>query len=230
MKYINFFSLARQHNWLIFSIINPAIKARVKNYAKGRLVDIGCGEKPYKDIISPYVDVHIGVDHEKSLHDKSNVDLIGTAYSLPLESIYCDTAICTDVLEHLEDPLLAILETWRVLKYGGYAIYTVPLFWHLHEEPRDFYRFTKHGLNYLFKKGGFEVIEITALTGFTVTFAQELVYFLYGFRKKGIINPLWWIIPPICHVIQMLAYLINKIEKTEMFTCEYIVVVRKQLL
>lgn len=224
------FSLARQHNWLIFSIINPAIKKRLEKYARGKLVDIGCGEKPYKDMVSPYVEIHIGIDHQGSLHDQSNVDISGTAYLIPLESISCDTVFCTDVLEHLEEPSLAISQAWRILKPGGYAIYTVPLFWHLHEEPRDFYRFTKYGLDYLFKKSGFEVIEISALTGFSVTFAQELVYFLNYYRKGGMINPLWWIIPPLSHCIQMLAYLMNKVEKTERFSCEYILVARKPLV
>lgn len=221
------FLLARQHNWLIFSIINTAIKQAIIKYAKGKLVDIGCGEKPYKDMVSPHVEIHTGVDHQESLHDKSGVDAFGTAYAIPLESDSYDTALCTDVLEHLEEPSLAVSEVWRVLKSGGYAIYTVPLFWHLHEEPRDFYRYTKHGLRYLFEKSGFEIVEITTLSGFSVTFAQELVYFLYRYRRGGVINPLWWIIPPLGHLIQMIAYFLNKIEKTEMFTCEYIVVARK---
>jgi len=224
------FSLARQHNWLIFSIINPALKQRLKKYAKGKLIDIGCGTKPYKDMVKPYVEVHTGVDHQDSLHDKSDMDIIGNAYSIPLESCSYDTVLCTDVLEHLEEPFLAISEALRVLKPGGYAIYTVPFFWHLHEEPRDFYRYTKFGLNYLFKKSNFEIIEISALSGFSVTFAQELVYFLCRFRRGGWINPLWWIIPIFSQFVQMLAFIFNKFEKTEMFSCEYIIVARKPLV
>ncbi|MBV5330022.1 MAG: class I SAM-dependent methyltransferase, partial [Chlorobium sp.] len=221
------FSLARQHNWLIFSIINPAVKQRLMKYAKGKLVDIGCGEKPFKNEVKPYVEMHTGVDHQGSFHDKSNMDVFGTAYNIPLVSKSYDTVLCTDVLEHLEEPSLAISEAWRILKSGGYAIYTVPLFWHLHEEPRDYYRYTKYGLRYLFEKNGFDIVDISALSGFTVTFAQELVYFLYNYRKGGMINPLWWIIPPIGHLIQVVAYFMNKLEKTEMFTCEYIIVARK---
>jgi SAM-dependent methyltransferase len=221
------FSLTRQHNWLIFSIINPALEQRLAQFAKGKLIDIGCGAKPYKNMVRPHVDLHTGVDHHDSLHDKSSVDLFGTAYSIPLESDGYDTALCTDVLEHLEEPSLAIAEAWRVLKSGGYAIYTVPLFWHLHEEPRDFYRYTKHGLRYLFEKNGFDIVEIAALSGFSVTFAQELVYFLYRYRGSGPVNPLWWIIPPLGHVIQLFGYLMNKVERAQMFTCEYIIVAKK---
>ena len=224
------FKLARPYNWLIFKIINANLEKRLSQYAFGKMIDIGCGDKPYREMASRYVDEHVGVDHEDTLHDKSNIDLNGTAYKIPVNNESFDCAICTDVLEHLEEPSLAIAETFRVLKPGGYAIYTVPLFWHLHEEPRDFYRFTKYGLKYLFETNRFEVVEIKALTGFCVTFAQELVYFLYRFRRGGILNPLWWLVPPIGHFIQAVAYILNKVEHAEGFTAEYIAVVKKPQL
>jgi len=223
------FKLARSHNWLIFAIINPSLENRLSRYAHGTLLDIGCGEKPYKEMAAPYVREHIGVDHEATFHDKSNIDLPGTAYRVPLEDNSVDCVLCTDVLEHLEEPKEAVAEAFRVLKPGGSAIYTVPLFWHLHETPRDFYRFTKYGLQYLFESNGFEVVEITALSGFIVTFSQELVYYIQQYRKGGKINPLWWLIPPVSHCIQAFAYLMNKIDKSVDFTIEYIAVARKPL-
>jgi SAM-dependent methyltransferase len=83
------------------------------------------------------------------------------------------------VLEHLEEPEAAIRECHRVLRPGGTAIYTVPFIWHLHEEPRDFFRYSKYGLRYLFEKVGFEIVELRALSGFWVTFGQLFVYNLY---------------------------------------------------
>jgi len=221
------FKLARSHNWLIFSLINPALKEKIRKYASGSMLDIGCGEKPYKEIAAPFVTEHVGVDHEDTLHDKSNIDLFGNAYTIPVEDRRFDIILCTDVLEHLEEPGDALKEAFRILKPNGYAIYTVPLFWHLHEEPRDFYRYTKYGLKYLFEKNGFEVVEIEALSGFVVMFSQELVYFLQLFRRGGKLNPLWWIIPPISLIIQAIAYVLNKIDPTEQFTAEYICVVKK---
>ena len=221
------FKLARSHNWLIFAIINPILEKRLSRYAYGTLLDIGCGEKPYKEMASRYVQEHIGVDHEDTFHDKSNIDLSGTAYEIPVEDNSVDCVLCTYVLEHLEEPSRAIAEAFRVLKPGCNAIYTVPLFWHLHESPRDFYRFTKYGLQYLFKKNGFEVIEITAVSGFIANYCQELVYFIYRYRRGGKYSPLWWIIPFFGHLIQGFAYFMNKIDHSEDFTSEYIVVVRK---
>ena len=215
-------------NWLIHKIHDAYLSKEVKAFAKGKLLDIGCGEKRYAEMVKPYVTEHIGVDHQDTLHDKSNIDRLGTAYDIPAEDCEFDSAICTVVLEHLEEPDKAIAECNRVLRQEGIAIYTTNLFWHLHEEPRDFYRYTKYGLRYLFEKNGFEIVEIKPLSGFCVTFGQELVYYLWRFRGGGKLNPLWWIIPPIGGLIQGICCLLNKIDHSEEFTFAYLVVARKK--
>jgi SAM-dependent methyltransferase len=139
-------------NILINSIHDRELKKFAPIYLKGRMVDIGCGTKPFHNLLAPYVTEHIGVDHEGTMHEKSKVDLFGTAYDIPSIDEYYDSAICTAVLEHLEEPEQAIRECFRILKPGSYAIYSVPFIWHLHEEPRDFFRYSKYGLKYLFEK------------------------------------------------------------------------------
>jgi SAM-dependent methyltransferase len=220
-------SLARYYNWLIFRTIDPQLHRVLKKYGRGRLADIGCGSKPYKSIASKYFTEHVGIDHAVTAHDKSEINIESDAYSIPVESESFETVLCTDVLEHLEEPDKAIQEAYRILKNDGIAIYTVPLIWHLHEEPRDFYRYTRYGLKYLFEKNHFKIIELVALSGFTITFAQELSYFLMHVRGKSKVNPFWWVIPPSLIIIQSIAYLIGKIEKNEMFTAEYLIVARK---
>lgn len=212
-------------NILINHIHDRQIKQSASKYLFGRLIDIGCGTKPYKDILAPYVTEHIGIDHRGTLHNKSNIDRFGTAYDFPAGNEEFDSAICTAVLEHLEEPELAIKECHRVLKRGGVAIYSVPFIWHLHEEPRDFYRFSKYGLKYLFEKAGFEIIEIKALSGFWVTFGQLMVYNLYRFNRGHLkYIP---IIPAIGLVIQGVSYLLDRIDKTEQWTWMYMIVARK---
>ena len=179
-------------------------------------------------MLRPYVAHHVGIDHLDTLHDRANIDLLGSAYDIPVSNEYFDSAICTAVLEHLEEPDKAIKETRRVLKRGGYATYTVPLFWHLHEEPRDFFRYTKYGLRFLFEKNGFEIIELNPLSGFWVTFGQELVYYLWNFRGSRRLNPLWWIIPFMGMIIQWICYHLNKVDFSTEFTWAYLIVVRKQ--
>ncbi len=106
-------------NILINRIHARQLKQFGSKYLYGHLIDIGCGTKPYKDLLAPYVTEHIGVDHKDTLHDKSNIDRFGTAYDLPAEDEEFDCALCSAVLEHLEEPELAIKECWRVLRRGG---------------------------------------------------------------------------------------------------------------
>ena len=212
-------------NCLINKIHDKALKNTVEQYAKGRLIDIGCGTKPYKVLLAPYITEHVGVDHQDTLHDKSNIDRFGTAYNIPAKDSEFDCALCTAVLEHLEEPKLALKECCRVLKRGGIAVYSVPFIWHLHEEPRDFFRYSKYGLKYLFEKTGFEIIEIKALSGFWVTFGQLFVYNIYRFNR----GPLRYIpiIPALGLVIQAISYILDRIDKTEQWTWMYMVVARK---
>jgi len=212
-------------NILVNRIHDQQLQRYASTHFSNVLVDIGCGSKPYKDLLRPYVRSHIGIDHQETLHDKSNIDRFGTAYDIPANDSEFDCALCTAVLEHLEDPEKALRECHRVLRTGGIAIYSVPFIWHLHEEPRDFYRFSKHGLKYLFEKVGFEIVDITALSGFWVTFGQLLVYNVYRFNR----GPLRFIpiIPLIGLFIQAISYALDKIDKTEQWTWMYMVVARK---
>lgn len=213
---------------LVKWIVQKHLVETTSKYFKGSLIDIGCGTKPYQELVAPYITEHIGVDHEKTLHDQSNIDLFGTAYEIPSEDNFFDSALCTAVLEHLEEPELALKECHRVLKPGGVAIYSVPFIWHLHEEPRDFYRFSKYGLKYLFEKTGFEIIEIKALSGFWVTFGQLFVYNLYRFNRS--IVKWTHIIDIIGLLIQALAYALDRVDRTERWTWMYMVVAKKKEL
>jgi SAM-dependent methyltransferase len=212
-------------NLLVNHIHDKELRRRAMQYCRGRLIDIGCGTKPYKDMLHPFVTEHIGSDHFGTLHVKDNVDLWGTAYQIPAESESFDSALCTAVLEHLEEPEKAMRECFRVLKPGGCAIYSVPFIWHVHEEPRDFYRFSCYGLEYLFHKTGFEVLEIKALSGFWVTFGQLLVYNLYRY-KKGLLRWLG-IIDLLGILIQFISWMLDQVDKSEQWTWMYMAVVRK---
>lgn len=211
------------HNWLVHRIHSAALAIAIHQYASGILLDIGCGEKPYSALTKGLVTHHFGLDHSDSLHSKKQVDILGIAYRIGVADNSVDTILCTVTLEHLEQPQTAIQEMYRILKPNGYLIVSAPLFWHLHEEPRDFYRYTKYGLAYLFSTGGFEILEIRPLAGFVVTFGQELAYFLnrwrYGLTKYPITG--------LQLVIQGLAYLLNGWDRSYDFTWTYLAVLCK---
>jgi SAM-dependent methyltransferase len=219
--------LAHSHNWLIYALIDPALERSVRAYAKGLMLDIGCGVKPYEGMAAPYVKRHIGLDRAGPRCGKTGADVIASAYSIPARDGMFDTILCTDLLEHLEEPAKALREARRVLRRGGHAIVTVPLYWHLHEEPRDFYRYTMHGLRYLFETTGFEIIDIHPLTGFVANYAQSLVYFLYSKRRGPWWNPARWVIALAGAAIQVVGYLLANVDHSYAFTMEYLLVAKR---
>jgi SAM-dependent methyltransferase len=221
----NFLVAKEIQNFLVNHIHDNELRRYASHYCRGRLIDIGCGTKPYRDLLHPFVAEHIGMDHIATPHDKTQVDLWGSAYEIPAENEIFDSALCTAVLEHLEEPEKALQECLRVLKPGGHAIYSVPFIWHLHEEPRDFFRFSRYGLKYLFEKTGFEVVEIKALSGFWVTFGQLLVYNLYRYNK-GFIRWLY-IIDLLGIIIQFVSWILDQLDKSDQWTWMYMAVVKK---
>ena len=100
------FLKCNSHNWLVHKIIWNSLSDIIPKYAAGRLLDIGCGEKPYKDLLAPYLSEHVGLDYLETLHIKSNIDLFAAAYEIPEEDASFDCALCTAVIEHLEEPEL----------------------------------------------------------------------------------------------------------------------------
>jgi SAM-dependent methyltransferase len=215
-------------NKMIIELFETPFKVAIKKYFKGKLIDIGCGHKPYKELLKGHISEHIGVDHESTIHIHDNIDLFGTAYNIPSDDNQFDSAICTAVLEHLEEPEMAIRECYRVLKPGAYTIYSVPFIWHVHEVPRDFYRYTEFGLKYLFEKSGFEIIEIKPLSGFIVTFLQLHLYLVDGKINRGIIKKLG-LLNPYIWVVNHLGLMLNKVDNSTIWTWMYMVTARKPI-
>jgi SAM-dependent methyltransferase len=128
---------------------------------EGRVVDIGCGLQPYRTLLGPKVTEHVGVDRAGRL---TAPDIEGDALNLPLPDASFDVAISTQVLEHVPQPWRAVAEMARVLRPGGRVVVTCPGTWPHHEEPHDFYRYTRFGLEELFREH-FDAVTIRALGG-----------------------------------------------------------------
>ena len=161
---------------------------RRAHYARGLLLDVGCGSKPYRSHFG-HVRRYVGID----VPPVANADICASGLALPFADATFDTVLCTEVLEHVPEPGVLMSETARVLKPGGYLILTAAQTWGLHHEPHDYYRYTHYGLRHLAQKSGFEVIEASPTCGLWATIAQRVadtVVFNYASKCNRLVNAL----------------------------------------
>ena len=162
-------------SWIMVKLIADFYLKNIAKYLNGHLLDLGCGNVPLYEVYKPYINNNICVDWENTIHKNQyldfNADLNKT---LPLKDNTFDSLILSDVLEHIKEPKLLWNEMARVLKKNGVIILNTPFYYSLHEEPYDYYRFTKFALIKHAEEAGFEVISIEALGGAPEIFADLL--------------------------------------------------------
>lgn len=188
------------YNWLAKKIQNNGVTSLAKKLS-GTVVDLGCGTRPYEQEILKYASIYYGIDWPNTLHTfKANI-AANLSKELPIGSNCIDNIVCFEVLEHLPEPYLLISESFRILKPNGKIILSTPFQWREHEQPWDYYRYTRYGLEYLLTKAGFRNICITAKSGFWVMWALKLNYHLTLLIRgpklmRKIIRlcllPIWW--------------------------------------
>jgi SAM-dependent methyltransferase len=118
----------------------------------GKILDIGCGNSPYKHLLSKnceYIGIDIAGQKDFKYHNDSITYFDGE--NIPMADGAVSTFICTEVLEHIASPEGIIREMNRVLKDGGSALISVPWSARFHYIPYDYYRYTPSSLEILFK-------------------------------------------------------------------------------
>jgi SAM-dependent methyltransferase len=209
-------------NRIAYQQLVSALGHAAANYARGRLLDIGCGTKPWGATFAPYVDEHIGVDHAETLHGLEQVEIVAGAYDIPLPDGSVDTILMTEVLEHLERPGDALAECARLLSDDGHLIATTPFSWPLHEEPRDFFRYSPHGLRHLAEEAGFEVVELAALSGIWATLALHFSYALQRHRPRSMRA-----VDFVVKVAQRLGWELDRRDRQEVLSWNHLLVARR---
>lgn len=216
------------HNWLIKKLVNDKVRANLPELA-GTVVDLGCGTRPYEADILAHAARYLGVDWSKTLHGLRADIAADVSRPLPLRDGAADAVTAFEVLEHLAEPGVMLGEAHRILRPGGVLMLSVPFQWWVHEEPWDFYRFTRFGLAHLLKKAGFAEVRIEATSGFWAMWVLKLNYqtarLIRGPRPlralvRLLLIPFWWL-------GQVLAPLLDKVWPEERETAGYFVVARK---
>ena len=125
----------------------------------GRLLDVGCGTKPYQ-VLFAAADDYVGLEYdspENRVAKRADYFYDGNAF--PFEDASFDGVICNEVLEHVFNPDQFLREIFRVLKPSGDLLLSVPFVWDEHEQPWDYARYSSFGLKNLLERNGFVVVE-----------------------------------------------------------------------
>lgn len=217
-----------QHYIVNYFLFND-IKNIASEFASGKILDIGCGNKPYQKLFEKKVSKYIGCDIIQS--NQNLVDVICPATNLSFDNEIFDTIFSTQVIEHVEDHRAMLSEASRVLKKNGIAIFTIPFCWALHEEPYDFFRFSKYGIKFLFEKYGFEIVLIKANGGKWAAVAQLFLNTLFSSRKyktwRSFIVKHFFVTLRFIWVYNKFSVWLDKRYADEELTLNYIVVAKK---
>lgn len=143
--------------FLIYFYLLKEIKKNA-SFAKGVLLDVGCGSSPFKGYFTDHVDNYLKHEHPDACQQNIKYDYLSELPKISAPDNSIDTIISFSVLEHVSEPFETIKEFNRILKPSGIFIISVPQYWHLHEEPHDYLRFTRHILNEKITKLGFKII------------------------------------------------------------------------
>src|SRR5437868_4980884 len=114
-----------------------------------RVLDVGCGGKPYEPFFAPHAHEYVGVDVNNPA-----AELEGTAESLPVPDASFELVLCTQVLEHAADPAAAVRELARVAAPGGRVLASTHGVQVYHPNPQDLWRWTHAGLRRVFETNG----------------------------------------------------------------------------
>jgi SAM-dependent methyltransferase len=151
-------------NYLLLSaLVASLVEARDRYVDSGTaMLDVGCGDKPYYPLFANRVGEYVGAD----VVDGPKVDVVCPLEALEFPDDRFDNVLCSQVLEHVREPVRALQEIARVLRPGGIVLAATHGTYPYHPHPTDYWRWTQDGLRALFDDaGGFEIVEIVPHRG-----------------------------------------------------------------
>jgi SAM-dependent methyltransferase len=193
------------------------------------VLDVGAGSCPYRPLFA-----HCRYERHDCEPLQGNghsvIDHVSDITAIPVGDRTFDVALCTEVLEHVPDPVAAVKELARILRPGGRLILTAPLASGLHQSPTHFFGgFTPFWYRRYLGDAGFEDIEIEANGGFFKFYGQESQRFnvmLHPSRFRGagkaVAALAWAATLPVCRVmIPILCHWLDRVDTERSFTIGY---------
>ncbi|MES2796049.1 MAG: class I SAM-dependent methyltransferase [Bacteroidota bacterium] len=162
------------------------LEETLKKIPKGStILDAGAGEQQFKKFcahleyvsqdFAQYIPDNTNAGLQMEIWNYGKLDIISDIASIPVENGSFDAIMCTEVFEHIINPIEAITEFSRILKKEGYLVLTAPFCSLTHFAPYHFYS----GFNSFFyetelDKNGFEIIELKPNGNYFEYLAQEI--------------------------------------------------------
>jgi SAM-dependent methyltransferase len=179
------------------------------HHISGKVLDVGCGKKPYQSLFQ--VDEYVGMDIDKGEQGNKykSVDVFYDGKTFPFDTGHFDSVISNEVLEHVFNPDEHLAEIHRVLKPEGKFLLTVPFLWDEHEQPYDYARYSSFGLRHLLERNGFEVVEQRKSVADTRAIFQIINLYLY--KKTTWMRKNWYFDLPVTMIFNAPFNLLGEI-------------------
>jgi SAM-dependent methyltransferase len=157
-----------------------SIEAAVRKFAaslptSALVLDAGAGEGQYAPLFDGrrYIGVDLGIGDVD--WNYRQLDAVADLAVLPFASGIFDGCINIVTLEHVREPALVISELFRVMKPGGRILLVTPHEWEEHQQPHDYFRYTRYGLDFLLRRAGFRDVLIEPVGGFFRLLSRRLL-------------------------------------------------------
>jgi SAM-dependent methyltransferase len=188
-----------------------------------RVLDAGAGEGSYRNHFSRhrYCGFDLGIGDES--WNYSGLDVIGDLSALPFRDASFEACLSVVTLEHVQRPRRVLCEMARTLAPGGRMLIVAPLEWEEHQQPHDYFRYTRYGLDMLMKQAGLTEIVIKPVGGFFRLLSRRLLNGLQFFPGPLMFVAAIFLVPP-----ALILPLFEPLDKRKNFTLGYICFARKR--